>query len=94
MDTNEDLCFSHGFDDEENGLYVEDSEYEEEKIGVDLRKRNHSGFLKSAKETRKHEVPSLPASEVWFMMLSILSTYVYKFRGMFFWITQSFSYLI
>ncbi|CAO2832477.1 unnamed protein product [Amaranthus hypochondriacus] len=64
LDTNEDLCLSHGDDNEENGLYVEDSEYEEEKIGENLRKRNHSGFLKSAKETRKHEVSSLPASEV------------------------------
>uniref|UniRef100_A0A803KN65 Uncharacterized protein n=1 Tax=Chenopodium quinoa TaxID=63459 RepID=A0A803KN65_CHEQI len=65
LDTNEDFCLSQRVDVEERGLYVEDSETEDEGTCEDFTKINRSvAILKSTEEAKKHDFPTLPAVEV------------------------------
>ncbi|KNA07574.1 hypothetical protein SOVF_170560 isoform A [Spinacia oleracea] len=65
LNTNEDFCFSHGVDDKERGLFVEDSETEDEGNFEDLAEINRSvAIRKSIEEAKKHDSPSVPVVEV------------------------------
>lgn len=79
LNTNEDFCFSHGVDDKERGLFVEDSETEDEGNFEDLAEINRSvAIRKSIEEAKKHDSPSVPVVEVLCFIFNLTELHLYK----------------